>query len=149
MPGRVKPLSIVVVGSQHEPAFGSLIEWLEQLRQRSTGRAIVTEWLSSLPESSLANLIVVLRNWPDEFTPREVEQLFAAHPLARIICVDGPWCASAGRSHELWPVAVRVRLKEAKSRIEREIGVVRGVYQPLPVTASRDDTFRSDSHGIN
>lgn len=92
-------------------------------------------------DGPIPDLVVVLERWPDEFTRQEVEGLFGRWPLTRFVCIFGPWCDSAGRTRDLWPVAVRVPAVEARERLRRECAALAALTPPLPVTASRTETF--------
>lgn len=91
-------------------------------------------------------LAVVLQHWSDEFAPDEVLQLLAACTLTRLIVCQGPWCASDGRTRQVWPAAVCVPASGFAARLEREISVIAGRVRPLPWTAGLDEIFAFD-HG--
>jgi hypothetical protein len=91
------------------------------------------------------DLVVVCQHWPDEYTDGQVRRLIGFFPLARVSCCYGPWCASDGRSRDIWPLAVRVPVDSAAERIRRELDVVAGRRRPLPLTASRDEVFLFDA----
>lgn len=92
-------------------------------------------------EGPVPDLVVVLERWPDEFTRQEVEGMLGRWPLARFVCIFGPWCDSAGRTRERWPAAVRVPAAEARERLRREGEALAVPSPPLPVTASRTEAF--------
>ena len=91
-----------------------------------------------------ADLIVVCQHWPDEYASGDVRELLRAFPLARLVCCYGPWCASDGRTRDVWPLAVRVPAVDAERRIDLELEVLAGDRWPLPLTASRDEIFAFD-----
>jgi hypothetical protein len=96
------------------------------------------------------DLVLVLQEWPEQFTPGDVRQLWAWFPLARFVCAFGPWCDSDGRSRALWPLAVRVAAASAAERIGRELEWIAGRPEagpPLPPTAGRDEVFESACRG--
>ncbi|MGQ0632977.1 MAG: hypothetical protein ACT4QC_00040 [Planctomycetaceae bacterium] len=104
-------------------------------------------------------LVVVVQAWPDQFTSGDVIELLTHFPLARLVCCQGPWCDSDGRTRDLWPAACRVPLEIAPSRIAREIALIgqaldaatvpslrAGDRAPpawLPLTASRGEIFEA------
>jgi hypothetical protein len=92
-----------------------------------------------------ANLVLVCQHWPDEFSEPDVRRLLTRHPLARIVCCYSPWCESDGRTRTTWPLAVRVPIRCAVERIDRELEVLGDKRAPLPLTASRDEIFRFDA----
>ena len=93
------------------------------------------------------DLVIVVQQWPDEFTAADVRRLFALLPLARWICCFGIWCESDGRNRTIWPLSVRISARTAEARIRRELDVLRGAQPALPLTASRDEIFTFDGSG--
>lgn len=91
------------------------------------------------------DLVVVCQEWPDEYAPSDVGRLIALAPLARWVCCHGAWCASDGRSRDLWPLGIRVPASWALFRLQRELAVLAGDRPPLPLTASRDEAFAFDA----
>ncbi|MEX0701805.1 MAG: hypothetical protein WD069_06885 [Planctomycetales bacterium] len=89
-------------------------------------------------------LVIALQSWPDEFPRSVVERAIGRFPLARWVCCYGAWCASDGRTRDIWPNAARVPVEAAPARIARELSVLRGELFPLPLTASRDEAFAFD-----
>jgi hypothetical protein len=90
------------------------------------------------------DLCLVCQHWPDEYPRADVERLLGLLPLTRFICAYGAWCASDGRTRDVWPPAVRIPSQLAPARIERELSVVRSENGPLPPTASRDEAYDFD-----
>ena len=93
-------------------------------------------------------LVIVCESWPDEFPAGHVSRLLAALPLARIVCVSGFWCESAGRTRSHWPPALRVPVWDAWARIERELEVVAGERAALPFTATRDECLLDTNSSV-
>ena len=91
------------------------------------------------------DLVIVCQHWPDEFPAADFERLLALLPLARWICCCGAWCESDGRNRDLWPLAVRTTARTIDVRLAVELAVLRGERPPLPMTASRDETFEFDA----
>ncbi|MCA9079997.1 MAG: hypothetical protein KDA58_05530 [Planctomycetaceae bacterium] len=91
------------------------------------------------------DLVLVCQHWSDEYRTDEVEQLLATCPLARVICCYGPWCASDGRTRNVWPLALRVPVEQAAMRIEAERLVALGLRAPLPCTATVEEIFAFDA----
>jgi len=93
------------------------------------------------------DLVIVLQTWPDQFSEAEIHELITRCPLARIICCFGPWCDSDGRTRSIWPLAVRVPVAAARTRIAKEVALLRNplsASRPLPLTASRGEIFDFD-----
>lgn len=97
-------------------------------------------------ENWFPDLVVVLQNWPDEYSRRDIEALIAASPLARIVCCYGAWCDSDGRTRTLWPPAVRVSTLAATLRLQHELELLRGgrCGPVLPLTGGREEIFAYD-----
>ena len=87
------------------------------------------------------DLCIVLQSWPDEFPATTVRDLLSACATARLVCCQGAWCASTGRTGSAWPLAVCTPVERLASRLTYEVGVLRGERDPLPFTASRDEIF--------
>lgn len=102
-----------------------------------------TEELSWFPD-----LGIVCQRRPDEFPRGAVESLLGRFPLTRWICCFGAWCESDGRNRSVWPEAVRVPARMAERRILQELAVLCGEAAPLPLTASRDESFAFDYGGF-
>jgi len=90
------------------------------------------------------DLVLVCQHWPDEYTSAEVREVLQAFPLARPICCHGPWCASDGRTRDVWPLSTRIPAGLAHRRIDLELEVLAGTRWPLPLTAARDEIFLFD-----
>lgn len=90
-------------------------------------------------------LVVVCQSHPDEFTPKQVQELIRRFPLARWICAAGLWCESDGRNRNAWPIGVRVPARIAHRRVAIERAVLDGARSPLPLTAGREEAFEYDA----
>jgi hypothetical protein len=139
---------VLVVGDLFAPEMRGIAQRLDRLGVdgydvRATPR--VGDALAKFSSSAWQpDLMIICQHWPDEFTTVEVHQLLAAFPLARLICCYGPWCASDGRTRDVWPLAIRVEAHCAARRIDLELEVLAGSRWPLPLTASRDEIFLFD-----
>lgn len=91
-----------------------------------------------------ADLVVVCQSWRDEYAAQEVKSGLASLPVARWICVVGPWCESEGRHGSRWPLALRVPLHSLGTRMANEIAVVQGRLPALAITAAREEAFEFD-----
>ena len=98
-------------------------------------------WQMQLPDP---DLILICEQHPDEYRAAEVARLLTDSPLARIVCAYGPWCVSAGRTRNIWPLPLRVPTVAAAPRIRREARVINGELSPLPRTAGLDEVFAFD-----
>lgn len=93
-----------------------------------------------------ADLWIVCQSWPDEFAPSTIRRIIDAGAASRLICAYGAWCASDGRTRDVWPPAVRVPIGEFHRRLAFELEVVAGRRAPLPLTAARDEQFAARVH---
>lgn len=84
-------------------------------------------------------LAVICQGHPDAYPPEEADALLARFPLARVIVCYGPWCNADGRRRDTWPLAVRVPHHDFPERLSRELQVLTGGLDPLPLTAGRDE----------
>ena len=130
-----------------------LWDWLNPGFLANSRRIVAPDIPHALDECAggvFPELIIVLQSWPIEYSSDEIRRLLAFAPLARIVVCYGAWCESDGRNHSLWPQTVRVPLWAAQSRIEREWRLLQnpGDQQPLPWSASRDETFAADHPSI-
>jgi hypothetical protein len=91
------------------------------------------------------DLILVSQRYRDEYSAEDVHLGFETFPVARWICVYGPWCESEGRHGSRWPMAVRIPLRFLETRLTTEASVIQGQTPALPLTAARDEVFEFDS----
>jgi hypothetical protein len=143
------PLRIVLLGDFQRDEMRTVPAEIALLAHDAEVRhvadiAALSETLSA--QAWYPDLIAVALNWPDEFPPAEVEQMFGLLPVARWICCCGVWCESDGRNRNIWPTGVRIPARAAAARIAREITVLADDKQALPLTASRDEAYLFDHH---
>jgi hypothetical protein len=133
--------SLLVIGREQgmEEVSNSLIRVARHVHRAPTMAAAVIG-------ASPAELILVLQHDPDEYSRSEVRSLLENFPISRLIVCESAWCASAGRTRQVWPAAVRVSLAAAPRRIQQELEILAGQRAPLPWTAGLDEIFSFD-HG--
>jgi hypothetical protein len=140
--------TILIVGDLFAPDMWLVRQRIEELARAGREVRAFLRVAEAVANCSLVtrhpDLAVICQHWPDEFTPREVRELLKAFPLARLVCCYGPWCASDGRTRDVWPLAVRVPAALSARRIDLELEVLQGSRAPLPLTASRDEIFLFD-----
>jgi len=121
------------------------VPWVEAALSLLPRTAIVDRadaWQNeSLQIAAQSDLCIVFQSWPDEISARTAHALITACAAGRLVCCQGAWCASAGRSRTIWPPALCVFVEHLSSRIEYELAVLAGERPPLPATASRDEAF--------
>lgn len=145
---------VMILGDGTRAEMRRLWEWLDQsigpMSRRVVARDISTA-VEQLTSDLFPDLIIVLQSWSDEFSRKEIHQLLAFAPLARIVVCYGAWCESDGRNHSLWPQSVRVPLWAAPARIEQEWQLVQnpGVVPAFPLSASREEVFAADHTSID
>lgn len=141
-------LKLLIVGRTNRAEAQPLADWIAHALQPADGRQFVDmhEALASLSATVwIPDLIVVLQSHPDEYTGSEIDQFHQFAPLARWVVCCGSWCESEGRTRNLWPLALRVPLRSAASRIQREWQLLCGDnLRPLPMSASREECFDVD-----
>jgi hypothetical protein len=139
---------VLVVGDLFSPEMQSVERRVEELARDRSDVRILSDVAQALSRSAAdawhPDLVIVCQHWPDQYTAAEVRQLLGAFPLARLICCYGVWCASDGRTRDVWPLSTRIPAELAPRRIDLELEVLAGTRWALPLTASRDEIFLFD-----
>jgi hypothetical protein len=142
------PLQLLIVGRTERAEALPLAEWMSRALQPADVRqyAELGGALEQLAAGSwIPDMVAVVQCWPDEMTRHEIDGLFRFAPLARCVVCYGSWCESDGRNRDLWPPAVRIPMRSAMSRLHHEWRLLCGeTVAPLPMSASRDETFGID-----
>jgi hypothetical protein len=164
------PISILLLGSADAAEMVPIAKFVKSIGAmgdviRTAGTsAIARQWI--VGEQWHPELVIALQTWSDQFSQADVLELINLVPLARIVCVAGAWCDGDGRTQSHWPLAVRVRVAQAVSRIRREMAACRSSrgdpgeriaksagsgerWTNLPLTASRGEIFAHDFSGIS
>ena len=134
---------ILVIGDWQRSEMTPIRGWLNELNVRASLRQVND--LSEAATLDPPDLVIVCQSWPDEFAASEVAAALGRWPLALWVCCYGAWCDSDGRNRSIWPISVRVAVREAEHRLNHVWQVLteqRG--EPLPLTASRDEAFAFD-----
>lgn len=106
----------LIVGDVAADDFQEVVSWIRGHIEHSR---IVEIGSLTLLENTVVHRrfhpdwIVVLQGWSDEYPADEILNGFGRCPLARWLCVYGPWCTSDGRTRERWPLSVRVPADQA------------------------------------
>lgn len=141
-------LQLLVVGRKTSAEFQPIIRFLESLspdgRNSFSIEQIAVDTEKKPPQNLQPDLIVVLQSHPDEFDENDVEYLISRYPLARLVCCYGSWCESFQRTREAWPLMCCVPARNALERIQQDLRAIIGERKPLPLTASRTESF--DDH---
>src|SRR5262245_55986229 len=85
------------------------------------------EWLKL---AASADLCIVLESWPDEFPRVLAQSLVESCLTARLICCQGAWCASSGRTRGVWPQSVSVPVEQFAERLALELQSLAGLRAP-------------------
>jgi hypothetical protein len=143
---------IVLVGEPTAPEFESVAEVLLSAAPEATFRVAcdLEQLAGDLRDDDVADLIVFVQIWSDEFSFSQVTTLPSVGLLTQLCCVYGPWCASDGRSRSDWPLALRVPLEHFRPEVVVTCARTLGLTQPdealpdsqlIPWTAGRDEVF--------
>ena len=141
--------NVVIVGPFSHATFAPLLQDVtslagdDQIRAHGSIRSLLSHNRES-DSSDQVDLLIVLQAWPDQYPHSEILDLLDRFPLTRLMVCYGPWCDSDGRTRHLWPAAVRVPIAQASSRVSLELAVTSPPAEPLPLTASRDETYFRD-----
>jgi hypothetical protein len=145
---------IVLVGEPTAPEFESVAEVLLSAAPEATFRVAcdLEQLAGDLRDDDVADLIVFVQTWSDEFLFSQVTTLPSVGLLTQLCCVYGPWCASDGRSRSDWPLALRLPLEHFRPDVVVTCARTLGLTQPneelpesqlIPWTAGRDEVFAS------
>lgn len=127
-----------------DPAFNSIVQWLkstvpdDQLGQAPT---IPLALKSPFFSRSLPDLVLVFREFPDQFPTADIHSLVGAMLFRRVICCDGPLCLADGRTHGQWPTICRVPEKSAIAVLRQELQALKLARSPVSPMAASEDVF--------
>ncbi|MBS0205091.1 MAG: hypothetical protein JSS49_19480 [Planctomycetes bacterium] len=142
------PLQLLIVGHLDRAEAKPLAKFLPRVLQPADVRrfAELQLALDALHGATwIPDLIVVIQSWPDEHSAEQIDQLNRLAPLARCVVCYGSWCESDGRTRQLWPLAVRVPLRSAMSRLLTEWQLLNGQsVRVMPMSGSREETYGVD-----
>ena len=137
------PIRVAIIGNE---AWG-LDEMIHFLRGKSEFRivgefsTIADSFVAGLGTTLSADMVVVVQAVSSEFALDDVNQLIGRMFNARIFCFYGPWCESDGRTHEIWPIAMRVPLGSATAVITQELAAMRHRLPPLSPMSAGEEVF--------
>jgi hypothetical protein len=142
------PLQILIIGEQNPDGGPPLKDWIPVIFQPSNvlHETDIPRAMRLLQQTHLIpDLIVVIENHPDEYSRSDVDQLTVHAPLARWVVGYGEWSESAGRTRDVWPMAVRVPWHSIGQRLQQEWDLLNGKCVPaLPMSGSREELFGAD-----
>ena len=134
--------AVAIIGRSHASEFRTLVRQIQNSRdlvvvgQFDTIKEAVD---AGLAERILADVVVVLQAFSDEYSAADAGQLIGRMLFGRVLCCYGPWCISEGRTHDIWPVVARVSVGSAWSVLEQEVrNIQAGVPALLPMAAAEE-----------
>lgn len=136
-------LRILVIGQTAREEARSLQEWIKDTLRPA--ELLEFADLESVTSLSLPDLVIVFQSWSDEFPSGQIDRIAQMAPLARWVVCYGAWCESDGRNRDIWPLAIRVPMRSARSRILQEWRLLHGdATSVMPMSASREEIFAND-----
>ncbi|MBX3436900.1 MAG: hypothetical protein KF861_05355 [Planctomycetaceae bacterium] len=130
-------VQVLVVGRTNASLFNDILDFLRNV-QPALAVHVVRNVREVAATAAAIDMVIVLQQWPDEYTTAEALHLIDAAPLARLIVCYGPWCDSDGRSSNRWPHSVRVPVASAVCQVRDELDRLARGRPPLPLTADRN-----------
>ena len=145
------PKCAAIVGRSHSPEMQPVYDTVTQELRGWEVREF--PHLAELMEAAnsdqfFPDFVIVCQHFREEFSPADVESVFAILPLTRWIVVTGLWCESEGRHGSRWPMAVRVPVSGFHSRLQLECQVLRGDLPALALTAGREEVFAFQTQSV-
>lgn len=142
-------INVLIVGDLFRAEAVPLADWIKAALQpvdRRDYRNTTAAFQHLSHGSWVPDLAIVFQSFPDEYSTGDLEQLLALAPLVRLVVCCGAWCESDNRTRSCWPVAVRVPMHSARSKLQQEWDLLReqGNVPPLPLSASREEVFAFD-----
>jgi hypothetical protein len=135
---------IVAVIGPPSPVFHPLRRWLADALPKGVAgsfRTVHDALASSLFAAQPPDLVVVLREYSDQYPPTDVSLLIGRMIFSRVLCCSTAWCISDGRTHDVWPAACRTELGSATARIMHELQGFLQLQQPLSPIAAAEEVF--------
>lgn len=134
--------AVAIIGRSDACEFRTLVRQIQNSRdlvvvgQFDTIKEAVD---AGLAERILADVVVVLQAFSDEYSAADAGELIGRMLFGRVLCCYGPWCISDGRTHDIWPVVARVSVGSAWSVLQQEGRNIRaGVPALLPMAAAEE-----------
>lgn len=101
---------LLLVGDWHRAEFAAAQQWLASRRLVLVCPTVAAACrrLSDPRSAETAGLgppsaIVLAQSWPGQIDHRQIYQLHAAAPLARLVGLVGPWSEGCRRGDQIWP----------------------------------------------
>jgi hypothetical protein len=132
-------ISVTIVGPAMIPALAELVKWIS-----TRSNLTIVDHLAEIPASASAldsQIIIVLQAYSDQYGTKTVNRLIEQTIGTRLLCCYGPLCASDGRSHDIWPPALRIPVEKFREFLQLETDRIDSKQPPLPPTASGEELF--------
>jgi hypothetical protein len=133
---------VAIIGRSHASEFRTLVRQIQNSPDLSVAGQFDTiqDAISSGDsEHLLADVVVVLQAFSDEYSAADAGQLIGRMLFGRVLCCYGPWCMSDGRTRDIWPVVARVSVGSAWDALEQEVrNIQAGVPALLPMAAAEE-----------
>src|SRR5437868_5038942 len=115
--------SIWVVGDWDDPMFEGPVLWLKSRAAYECFKSAAAACGSNTHSTNgeVPRAIILMQSRPGQFAGREVEELHAQYPLARLLSLIGPWCEGEQRSGRPVPGVVRIAWRQWRQRLELEL----------------------------
>ncbi len=132
---------ILVIGDLEQTEFAAAGQWLS----RRADCRVFANAASALAAITLQgggrnpDAILFVQSRPGQISQLDVERLFAASPLARLVGLIGPWCEGELRSGQPWKGVARISWRSWARRLPGELGLTidgEPTSPPLPRTAN-------------
>jgi hypothetical protein len=137
-------MNVLIIGQLDRKEFQSLPERIASLTQEPVELRTGQDFVLLHGGGWNPDVIIVALSHPDEHSEDHAIAALAAAPLSRWIVLLGEWCASALRTGLPWPPPLCVFDDEFDRRFDAEQSVRQGDLDPLPWTASREETVAFD-----
>lgn len=132
-------VTCTLIGAPDGAELRAAADWCEQhpgLRVVSRSRHV--------PDAGAgleADIIIVFQDFSDQYGAKTVNRLIGQTLGRRLFCCYGPWCASDGRTHDIWPTALRIPSDQFREFLDHELSLLAAGAAPLPPTASGEELF--------
>ncbi len=144
--------SVWIVGDWRQAEFSSALTWLEErasCERFDDAEAALANFRSGGRALEPADILVV-QSRPGQISPREIEQLHAAAPLARLVAILGAWCDGAIAKCEAALGIVCIPWRAWEGRLASELalcGTTNSLAALLPRTATATERIEKACSG--
>jgi hypothetical protein len=133
--------TLVVIGDRADRQFDAIQRRIspDQIFLLADFRTVADALESGIGESLRPDLLIVLQQYSDQYNPDDVSLLIGRMLFGRVLCCCGPWCLSEGRTHDVWPISIRVPAASAPTVIDQELrALAEAIESLLPMSAAEE-----------